>query len=564
MTPELSGRDLLLLRLSNGSGIHSERSNQIHINGTSMMFRYYKFSFTYLAYLLIGIILFYLIFGTGLHGDDYSVIKSQSMSNFLLLTPTNLGLKIFGIPDYLIFWWVYSVLGYEYQWAYDLIKWLAHMASVYMVWRFFSVFISLRRALAAAVIFVLLPLHETTTYWYMTAPYVFWPSVTMFSFYLFSANEIKTGFIVGLLGAFSWYLSSPYVFGLGVIWFVRKEYRKGMLFIIPGLLYVIYYFSIKIAFPLVEKRINHELDLLMFFNGMVMQVAGTMDSFVGPSAFIKLYYSALSIDLLSLLITIGILVAAWRHVGQRHNEVKVKCDSGGLNDLLIGAISVLVLSLVMFSLTGLYVPTPFNLANRSLVYGSLFAAVLLASLPINRKTLLILWLIFVLPVFGLSDHWKAWNQEQLHILHNISSHDGLATLKETDMLVVTGHIYNKLGPYSYIEFFSMPWVVSSIFRDFASVEHVVAITQTVTLEGEKLIDNKFGGHYPLTGNVYIYDSERNVLHSGTHDDIEMLIKDRPQEIRHWVQLANGTFIEALVLNFSQRLSYLFSRDDVVQ
>jgi hypothetical protein len=524
-----------------------------------LIHRNFKYSFLSWAFILIGAILLYLVFGTGLHSDDYSVIKHQSFSDFLMFTPENLGLKVFGLSDYLIFWPAYLVLGHDYQWGYDLIKWLSHLASVYMGWRFFSVFLSSGRAFAAVLFFILFPLHETTTYWYMTLPYVIWPTVIMFSFYLFSVNRFKWGFTVGLLGAFSGYLSPPYMFGLGVIWFARREYRKGLLFITPGLLYVIYYFSIKIIFPSAERRINSGLDIFLFIKGMVMQVAGTIDSFVGPSAFIKLYYSATSISLWSLFIAMGILVFAWRYVAQRYPEGGIKVDRSKMNDLLIGAFSVLVLSLAMYALTGLYVPSPFNLANRSLVYGSLLVAVLLASLPINRKTLLMLWFIFVLPVFGLSDHWKAWNHDQLNILHNIRSHEGLRALKKNDMLVVTGNIYNKLGPYSHIEFFSMPWVVNSIFRDFSMVEHAVAITQTISLEGDVLVDSKSGIRYPLTRNVYIYDSERNTLNWGNRAAVESLIKDRPLEMRHWVQLAKGTFIETAIVTLSPRLKYLFSK-----
>lgn len=487
------------------------------------------------------------------------MIKHQTVSDFLLITPKNLGLKIFGLPDYLLFWWAYPVLGHDNQWGYDLLKWLAHVASVYMTWRFFTIFMSSARAFAAALFFTLFPLHETTTYWYMTAPYVFWPAVIMFSFYLFSVNKFKMGFIVSLLGAFSGYLSPPYVFGLGIIWFIRREYHKALLFITPGLLYVIYYFVIKTIFPLAERRISAELDIFLFIKGMAMQVAGIIDSFVGPSSVIKLYYAATSISSLSLIIVTVILFIALHYVNQRDREGNTKVDWTSLNDLLIGAASVLVLSLAMFALTGLYVPSPFNLGNRSLVYGSMLAAVLLASLPINRKTLLMLWLIFILPVFGLSDHWKAWNHEQLSVLQNIRNNDGLRALQKDDTLIVTGHIYNKLGPYSHIEFFSMPWVVSSIFRDFAAVEHAVALTQTVALEGNVLVDNKSGERYPLSSNVYIYDSEKNSLSSGKRDDVERLIKDRPQEIRHWVQLAKGTFIETAILDLSPRLNYLFTK-----
>ena len=512
----------------------------------------------YFAFASIGAVLFYLIFGTGLHGDDYSVIRYQSLSTFLTLTPKNLGLAIFGIPTYLSFWWAYPALGHDHQWVYDLIKWITHLASFLMSWRFFSIFLNSERALSAAVIFILFPLHETTTYWYMTAPYVFWPGVIMFSYYLFFIDKIKSGLIVGFLGAFSGYLSPPYVFGLGIIWFFRREYRKGFLFIFPGLLYIFYYFSIKYFYPFSEKRINSDLDATLFAKGMLMQVAGTLDSFLGPSAFIKLYYSAASITLSSLFIAASILVIAWRFVKGWVFIADVEDNLIGLKPLLIGALTVLLLSLAMFALTGMYVPSPFNLGNRSLVFGSLLGAVLLASMPINRKNILLLWLIVVLPVFGLSDHWKAWNHEQTRVLENISRHDGLRALSEADLLIVTGHIYSKLGPYSHIEFFNMPWVVSSIFKDFASVKHAVALTQTVKFDrSDELIDSKSGERYSLNRNIYIYDSENNALTSATSQDISRLIMNRPTEIRHWVQLAKGTIVESAIVALSPRLNYLF-------
>jgi hypothetical protein len=518
----------------------------------------FKYGFPYFAFILIAIFLFYLIFETGLHGDDYSVIKNQNVSDFFSFTPESLGLAIFGVPTYLTFWWAYPVLGYEHQLAYDLVKWITHLAGVFMAWRFFSVFISSQRALAAALFFMLLPLHETTTYWYMTASYVFWPAVIMFSYYLFFIDKIKSGLVVGLLGAFSGYLSPPYVFGLGLIWFFRRQYRKGFLFISPGLLYVFYYFSIKYFYPFAEKRIKSDLDLTLFAKGILMQVAGTLDSFLGPSAFIKLYYSAASITLSSLFIATIILFIALRFVEGRTFIADDARNLIGLKPLLIGALSVLLLSLVMFSLTGMYVPSPFNLGNRSLVFGSLLVSILLASMPINRKNILILWLIFVLPVLGLSDHWKAWNQEQKHVLKNISRHHGLRAVSETDLLIVTGHIYSRLGPYSHVEFFNMPWVTRSIFKDFALVKNVVALTQTLNFDNSgELIDSKSGERYSLNRSIYIYDSENNSLTSSTIQDVSRLVMNRPREIRHWVQLTKGTFLESAIVALSPRLNYLF-------
>jgi hypothetical protein len=104
----------------------------------------------------------------------------------------------------------------------------------------------------------------------------------------------------------------------------------------------------------------------------------------------------------------------------------------------------------------------------------------------------------------------------------------------------------------------MPWVVSSIFKDFASVKNVVALTQTLNFYNSgELIDSKSGERYPLNRNIYIYDSENNTLTSSTSQDVSRLIMNRPKEIRHWVQLTKGTFVESAIVALSPRLNYLF-------
>jgi hypothetical protein len=364
--------------------------------------------------------------------------------------------------------------------------------------------------------------------------------------------------MLGTIGAFSGYLSPPYVFGLSLILFIRKEYSKGFLFITPGLLYIIYYFYIKINFPFVEKRINDDINVFFFLKGISIQFFAIIDSLIGLSALIKIYYSTLSIGVFTFSICFYIIFSLWWYIGNTCQiEDQIIIDRNNLNKLLIGSISVLVLATAMFALTGLYVPSPFNLGNRSLVYGSLLVAVFFASLNINRKNLLIVGLIFLFPIFGLSDHWKDWNKQQLSIINNIKNHQGLRALKKNDILIVIGNNYNKLGPYSHIEFFSMPWVVNSIFKDFSAIENSVAITQTIFLEGDEMVDSKFGVRYSIKDDIYIYDSENNALRPGTRIDIENLIMNRKQEIRHWVQLARGTYVESAIVYLSPRLQYLF-------
>ena len=108
----------------------------------------------------------------------------------------------------------------------------------------------------------------------------------------------------------------------------------------------------------------------------------------------------------------------------------------------------MILSFGMYTLTGLYSHSAFNLGNRSTVYGSLFIAFLLVTfLPANKKSLVFLLIIFLAPVFGLSDHWKSWNTNQKIVIKNIKNNQYLKEIEHNSTLIVTGNIYSKLGPY---------------------------------------------------------------------------------------------------------------------
>ena len=225
--------------------------------------------------------------------------------------------------------------------------------------------------------------------------------------------------------------------------------------------------------------------------------------------------------------------------------------------LLLGLLSVLLLSFGMFALTGLYYHSPFNLGNRTTVYGSLLIAFLLAMLPINRKTIVFFAIVFIFPVFGLSDYWKSWNEHQKAVIENIHNNKELAKLEPESTLLVTGNLYSKLGPFSNIEFFSMYWVVTSIFHDWVKSKDVVALAPYIELDHGSLVDPKFGGRYPLGSKIYVYNSEANTVTPIALAAVPQLLAARPREIRHWVQLAKGTWIESSIVVLSPRLSYLF-------
>jgi hypothetical protein len=348
------------------------------------------------------------------------------------------------------------------------------------------------------------------------------------------------------------YASPPYIFGLTAIFLFEKKFKKAIIFVIPGFLYIAYYFWIKFSYIGVERRINLDLDFLDFFKQMLIQPLSLIESSVGPSYWLKVFYSIESIGLFSAIIVFSISVLALLKADKMSKPPVIS------KSLLIGLVSVLVLSFGMYALTGLYSHSAFNLGNRSTVYGSLFISFLLATfLPVNKKSVVFVIIIFLVPVFGLSDHWKSWNSHQKTIIENIKNNQKLKEIESDSTLIVTGNIYSKLGPFSHIEFFSMPWNVSAIFKDSVNTTNIVAIAPYIKTEDNFIIDPKFGGKYALKNKVHVYDSENDTVRETTSEKVSEIIQQQPRLIRHWVQLFKDTWMQDIIVWLSPRFIYLF-------
>ena len=504
-------------------------------------------------YIVTLLVLIYLLTNTGLHGDDYIVISSLGKSNVLqFLNIEGAKIMVFNPVVYYSFWWPYFLFGNEYQWGYDLIKIVAHVIGIFFVYKFSTDYLPKDRAVLVSLIFILYPLHDTTAYWYMTAPYILIPATILYAHHLIRNNKSALGFFVSMLGAFSYYISPPYIFGLSVIFLFEKNFKKAIIFVTPGVLYVAYYFWIKLHYVGVERRINSDLGVSDFFKQMLIQPLSFLESALGPSYWLKVSYAIESISLVSAIIIAVISVFAFLKVKKISKTTLLS------KSLLAGLISVLILSFGMYALTGLYSHSAFNLGNRSTVYGSLLIAFLLATLlPANKKSVVFLLIIFLAPVFGLSDHWKSWNSHQKIVIENIKNNQKLKEIETNSTLIVTGNIYSKLGPFAHIEFFSMPWSVSAIFKDSVRTKNIVALTPYVVINDDYLIDPKFRGKYFLKDKLYVYDSEKDLVKAISAKDVPELIKHQPIIVRHWVQLFKDTWVQNIVVWLSPRLVYLF-------
>ena len=521
------------------------------IKAKSMNNQIYKRDLLFFA---IVILLLYLIIGTGIHSDEYKLLTQplNGWQNFWELTHTQFPEFIFALPTYYGFFWAYPVFGFEYQLGYDLIKVVAHLISLFCVYKFACDYIPRDRAMIASAFFVFYPMHDTSVYWYMCVPYTLIPSVILYAHSLMRNNNLLWGFLLVVIGAFAGYVSPPYVFGLVPIFLYGRKYSKAILFALPGVLYSVVFFLISKILGGSSSKIDIHLNFFAFLKQLIFQALSFIDAAIGPSFWLKIYYSIGSIGLISALIAIFIISILLIKVSLYSERPQYS------KPLFVGLASIAILSFAMYSLTSHNPQTDFSLGNRSTIYGSLLIAFLLALLPLNKKTVVFFALIFILPVFGLSDHWKCWNTHQKIIIENIQTNKELKNIEHGSTVLVTANMYSLLGPFSHIDFFVTGRLFNSIFNDWMIDYDIFPLTSDIYLKGNYLMDGKFGGKHALASNIYVYNSTINSVAKISLSSVPQLLAQRPREIRHWVQLAKGTWIESGIVYLNPTYARLFN------
>jgi hypothetical protein len=373
----------------------------------------------------------------------------------------------------------------------------------------------------------------------------------MLSHHYVRHEKYTKGFLAGCLGSFMWYVSPPYGIGLAVIFLLEKSYKKAAVFILPALLYIAYYFTVSAIQPAAEHRISHSMTMGHLIKNYLLEIPAFFDSLIGPSFWLKVYYSIASIEFLSMALAVLIIVFIIKNA--RFEKCKISAS------LLGGLVAVCLLSFGMFAISDIMGHRAFNLGNRLAVYGSLLTAFLVASISSNRILLPIVAIYFVLPTFGLSDHWKSWNASQILIIDNVRNNQDLKKLTESDTLLVADNMYSKLGPFSHIEFFNMPWNVDAIFKPVVKYKNILPLNSYVYLKDQRLIDDKSFVNIEVNKDLYLYKSGNDQLIKISPEQLPEILANRPREIRHWVQFFKDTWIETAITRLSPRLSFLFEK-----
>lgn len=503
-------------------------------------------------FLVLFFVLLYLAFGTGVYTDDYTQIRLsenfQKLSKVFL--PNSLFLTWLSVPlAYFVVMPFYFLFGFEYLLGYDFFKGLIGFICIFLTYQFAKDYFSKDRAIIFSLVYFLIPIRDTSFYVFLILTYSLTSALIFYSHYLIRRDKYFAGFLSGAAGAFTMYASPPFSIGLAFIFLYERSFKKFFFFLMPIVLYIIYYFLIGHFMGL--TKISNDITFVSFFKAFLLQVITYMDSGFLLSFWLKILYSILANGISTAIFSFLFSLFFLAFVDVRSEKIPW--------NLLWGILVVLISAFGIFALTGLYPQMSFNLGNRVMIFGSLLIAFVVSSLPFNKIGFSIVIVFFFLSVFGNSLHWKEWNDNQLKVIEQIKLNPNLATLKEGDLLLVSGNGYSSLGPFSNIEFFAEA-KLHSIFSLATGKEitySIQVINDRFSIDQKSLLDKKYGFVMNLPERFYLYDSEIDKVESISIEQLERVLSTFPKVKRHWFQLIENESAKSALLFFMPRLRYLF-------
>lgn len=492
------------------------------------------------------VVIFYLIINTGIASDDFIftlTMKGKGVAESMdpRICPHTPMESVF------FFLW-YPFFSLDNMLPAELIKILYILISFYMISCFFGIFLGRGYALLASFLFVFFPSHDSTVYWFLGQYLTLSMAIYLFAYYLAHRDRLSYAFISASVASFLSYGSIAIAIPLFILAVLNREIKKGVVIIAPNIIYTVYYVFIGRLMPTSINRLPENFNMFSIAKQFIFQASTFLDAVFGPSIWLKVYYSILQLSLPSVIVCLAFIFILANYL---KNNAITRYDF----KLLISLAAMAMLSLGMFALTGAYPQMAFNIGNRVTIFGSLLAAYLIVAAPMNRVFKITALAVLIFSIFGLSDHWKAWNAHQKVVISNIMNNKELANHKDGKTIFVSGNQYSKLGRFSHIEFFSERGP-ECIFNIILGREASLSpINRRFMFADSHVVDTKYGRSYKTDGCIIVYDSERDSVLKIDEKDINRYIESLPKDIRHWTQLPGFEFLREWVVRLAPRLEY---------
>lgn len=448
----------------------------------------------------------------------------------------------------------YALLGYDHFWAYDALK-IGWMVLAYaMAYRFAALWLAPTRAALFAALFLLFPSHDSTVFWYSNQYLALTSAFFLYAFSLAERGRLAPAAAWSALGSFVSYGSPPWAFGLALAFALQRKWREALALVVPNAAYVAYYVSLTRVIGKGSGRLPAAFEPIAVAKQFVLQVAAGLESVLGPSLWLKVWWSIGSLTLLSLLVAAILSTILFATSGNTEKKPVPQT-------IWAAAGAVAVLGFAMFALTGFYPQSAFGVGNRVTIYASFPVALGLAALARPRLAYAAVAGVLVLATLGVADHWREWRRVQEATLEAIRATPQLGPREIAGgTLFVVGRDYSRLGPIGHVAFLSDIWVTDAVFA-LALGERkrfkAVALSSRFSVTPAGLVDSKHGTTYKVGEAIDVYDAARGELRTVAAQDLARFVAAQRPPPRHWIQLVHAPWLSALIQRWMPRLRYLF-------
>ena len=293
------------------------------------------------------------------------------------------------------------------------------------------------------------------------------------------------------------------------------------------------------------NMVNSGLLISPLLKNYIIQLISAFDAGFGISLLLKVIFSIQQIRFFEFLPSV--LFALFLTSIFRSND-GIKDNNDSTKSILLGASFVFLLSSGVYALTGGYPQITFGLGNRVTIYVSfLFVVLLIFIVKHNSIIFTVFLVVFSFSVFGLSSHWKHWNNQQMELYSFIQSNKkSFSTFNNKKLIFVKGMQYSQLGELNHIDFLSTssasPFFTLALGYDIS----VIGINQNFIIKQNTLYDTKFSRSYPINNSIVVFDTENYSFQTVMANDLPEYIGDLPRFKRHWASLDGFEFVINLI------------------
>ncbi len=408
-----------------------------------------------LLFFLFFVLIVYLLLNTGIVSDDISYtlsLKEKSLESSLI--PRHSWLTT-PLENYTHVIW-YHFFRLDNLTVNNFIKISYILLCFYFATKFFGIYFNGPNAFLASFLFIFFPSHDSTVYWFLGQHLTLSITLYLFAYYLAYNKRILPAFLAALIASFVSYGAVAIAFPLFLVFVLDKRLKEGLVLLIPNVIYIVFYIFVTKVMSRGIDMVPETFDFYTFGKQFIFQVLTFIDAALGPSIWLKIYYSFFQLSIASVIAGITGTILFYKLYSPPKR--------GYNRNVLIGLLAITAFSFILFTITGRYPQMAFNLGNRATIFGSLLVAYLLTAIPASKRVRTILFAIILFSVLGISEHWKDWNLHQISVMQNIKSNKKLKGYQDSEVIYVSGNQYSKYGPMSHIEFLSAPWVTNKLFK----------------------------------------------------------------------------------------------------